>query len=180
MNKSNKLPRDLRITLWMLRIRAPIDSKRGPDAVQKTVQSVYELMQSCIHRLCKDFIAENHSLLIEASKKVTAYSNPEPMNVDESTSIVKRKAQIAEAAAAANAARESAERAETARTDLSVFIDEHCELVASVVSYCSSSVEKYLAKTSNRMDIVEIKNPFDGFVFDPASYHIFKETEASK
>ena len=48
MNKNNKLPRDLRISLWLLRIRAPIDSKRGPDAVQKTVQSVYELMQSII------------------------------------------------------------------------------------------------------------------------------------
>src|SRR5699024_6298377 len=105
----------------------------------------YEPMQSCIHRLCKDFIAENHSLLIEASKKVTAYSNPEPMNVDESTSIVKRKAQIAEAAAAANAARENVERTEAARSDLSVFIDEHCELIASVISHCSSSVEKYLA-----------------------------------
>ena len=180
MNKNNKLPRDLRISLWLLRIRAPIDSKRGPDAVQKTVQSVYELMQSCIHRLCKDFIAENHSLLIEASKKVTAYSNPEPMNVDESTSIVKRKAQIAEAAAAANAARENAERTEAARSDLSVFIDEHCELIASVISHCSSSVEKYLAMASKRMDIAEIKNPFDGFVFDPASYHIFKTTDASK
>lgn len=180
MNKSNKLPRDLRSTLWLLRIRAPIDSKRGPDAVQKTVQSVYELMQACIHRLCKDFIAENHSLLIEASKKVTAYSNPEPMNVDESSSIVKRKAQIVEAAAAANAARENAKRAETARSDLSVLIDEHCELIASVISHCSSSVEKYLAMASKRMDIAEIKNPFDGFVFDPASYHIFKGTEASK
>lgn len=180
MNKSNKLPRDLRSTLWLLRIRAPIDSKRGPDAVQKTVQSVYELMQSCIHRLCKDFIAENHSLLIEASKKVTAYSNPEPLNVDESSSIVKRKAQIVEAAAAANAARESAERIETARSDLSVFIDEHCELIASVVSYCSSRVDQYLAKVSKHMDNSEIKNPFDGFVFEPAEYHIFKEEEASK
>lgn len=179
MNKSNKLPRNLRITLWMLRIRAPIDSKRGPDAVQKTVQSVYELMQSCIHRLCKDFIAENHSLLIEASKKVTAYSNPEPMNVDESTSIVKRKAQIAEAAVAANATRENAERTETARSDLSVFIDEHCELIASVISHCSSSVEKYLAKISKRMDVAEIKNPFDGFVFEPVEYHIFKEARRS-
>ncbi len=178
MNKSNKLPRDLRSTLWLLRIRAPIDSKRGPDAVQKTVQSVYELMQSCIHRLCKDFIAENHSLLIEASKKVTAYSNPEPLNVDESSSIVKRKAQIVEAAAAANAARENAKRAETARSDLSVLIDEHCELIASVVSLCSSSVDKYLSKLSKRTDITELKNPFDEFVFDPAAFHIFKETEA--
>ena len=72
MNNSNKLPRDLRITLWLLRIRAPIDSKRGPNAVQKTVQSVYELMQSCIHRLCKDFIVEKHSLMLDASKTVAA------------------------------------------------------------------------------------------------------------
>lgn len=180
MNKNNKLPRDLRITLWLLRIRAPIDSKRGPDAVQKRVNSVYALMQSCIHRLCKDFIADSHSLLIEASKKVTAYKNPEPVSIDESMSIVKRKAKMAEASAAANAARESAECIETARSDLSVFIDEHCELIASVVSYCSSSIDQYLAKVSKCMDITEIKNLFDGFVFDPAAYHIFKETEAYK
>lgn len=178
MNKSNKLPRDLRISLWLLRIRAPIDSKQGPTAVQKTIQSVYALTQSYIHRLCKDFISEKHSLLLDASKKVTAYSNPEPMNVDESTSIVKRKAQIAEAAAAANAAHENAARTETARSDLSVLIDEHCELIASVVSLCSSSVDKYLSKLSKRTDITELKNPFDEFVFDPAAFHIFKETEA--
>lgn len=180
MNNSNKLPRDLRITLWLLRIRAPIDSKRGPNAVQKTVQSVYELMQSCIHRLCKDFIVEKHSLMLDASKTVTAYKNPEPVSIDESMSIVKRKAKMAEASAAANAARESAERIETARSDLSVFIDEHCELIASVVSYCSSRVDQYLAKVSKHMDNSEIKNPFDGFVFEPAEYHIFKEEEASK
>lgn len=178
MNKTIKLPRDLRITLWLLRIRAPFDSKHGPDAVQKNVNSVYALMQSCIHRLCKDFIAEKHSLLTDASKNVTAYSNLKPMNVDESMSIVKSKAKLAQVAAATNAARESAERTETAKSELSVYIDEHCEFIASIVSHCSSSVDKYLAKVSKCMDIAEIKNPFNEFVFDPTKYHIFKKTEA--
>lgn len=180
MNKTIQLPRDLKITLWLLRIRAPIDSKHGQDTVQKNVNSAYALMQSCIHRFCKDFIAEKHSLLIDASKNATAHSYCNPMNVDESLSIVKRKAKIAEAAATANAARESAERIETARSDLSIFIDEHCELIASVASHCSSSVGNYLAKVSKHMDIAEIENPFDEFVFDPKKYHIPKESEAQK
>lgn len=179
MKKKVEIPRALRNKLLLLRIRAPIDSKHGTDAVQKNVNFVYALMQSYVHRFCREFIAEKHSLLIDASKNATVFSKPEPMSVDESMSIVQYKAKMAEAEAAVNAARKSAERTETAKSDLSVFIDEHCELVASIASFCSASVEKYFAQVSKRMDISKLENPFDEFVFEPAKYHIFsKEEEA--
>lgn len=188
MNKKITIPRNLRTTLWILRIRAPIDSRRGSQAVEKTISSVYKLLQSYIHKLCSEFITEHHALLIEVSKTVNEYPHfSEPIDVKETGSdakeagsIVKRKAKMAEAAAAAKSARKNADRNATNKSDLSVYIDEHCEVIEFVSAQFSSNIETYLSKASKNINIEEIENPFKEFAFDPVAYHIFSfdRTEA--
>lgn len=176
MKENVKLPYRLKFTLFLLAISAPNDIKKGPDAVQERINSVFELTQSYIHELCKEFIREKHELLLKASKKTILSPMPTSIEVnDTSMSIVKRKAQVAETAAVANASRERAEHTTTAKTDLSVYIDEHSELVASVVTHCSSKVANYLSKVSKSLDITKIKNPYTDYAFDPVAYHIINK-----
>lgn len=178
MKEKVKLPYRLKFTLCLLSIRAPSDIKRGPEAVQERVNSVFELTQSYIHKLCKEFIRERHDLLLKASKKATVSPMPASIEVDDtSMSIVKRKAQAAETAAVANASRERAENTTTAQTDLFVYIDEHSELVASVVTHCSSKVANYLSRVSKSLDITKIKNPYTDYAFDPVDYHIINKED---
>lgn len=178
MKEKVKLPYRLKFTLCLLSIRAPSDIKRGPEAVQERVNSMFELTQSYIHKLCKEFIRERHDLLLKASKKATVSPMPASIEVDDtSMSIVKRKAQAAETAAVANASRERAENTTTAQTDLFVYIDEHSELVASVVTHCSSKVANYLSRVSKSLDITKIKNPYTDYAFDPVDYHIINKED---
>lgn len=178
MKENIKLPYKLKCTLFLLAIRAPNDIKKGPDAVQAKVDSVFAMTQSYIHKLCKEFIREKHDLLLKASKKTIVSPMPTSIEVDDtSMSIVKRKAQAAETAAVANASRERAENTTTAQTDLSVYIDEHSELVASVVTHCSSKVANYLSRVSKSLDITKIKNPYTDYAFDPVDYHIINKED---
>lgn len=178
MKEKIKLPYRLKFTLFLLAIRAPNDIKKGPDAVQERINSVFAMTQSYIHKLCKGFIREKHDLLLKASKKKAISSNPASIEIDDtSMSIVKRKAKIAEAAAVANVSKECAECTAEAKSDLSVYIDEHSELVASVVTHCSSKVANYLCKVSKSLDITKIKNPYTDYAFDPASYHIINKED---
>lgn len=178
MKEKVKLPYRLKFTLCLLSIRAPSDIKRGPEAVQERVNSVFELTQSYIHKLCKEFIREKHDLLLKASKKATVSPMPASIEVDDtSMSIVKRKAQAAETAAVANASKKYAECTATAKSDLSVYIDEHSELIASVVTHCGSKVANYLSKASKNLDITKVKNPYTDYIFNPTEYHIRKEED---
>lgn len=178
MKEKIKLPYRLKFTLCLLAIRAPNDIKKGPDAVQERVNSVFAMTQSYIHKLCKEFIREKHDLLLKASKKTIVSPMPTSIEVDDtSMSIVKRKTKIAEAAAVANASKDCAECTATAKSDLAVYIDEHSELVASVVTHCGSKVANYLSKASKNLDVTKIKNPYTDYVFDPAEYHIREEEE---
>lgn len=175
MNKEDRqLPTRWVLRFWLQRLRAKRDAKRGTDAVQKRLFSMFTMADAYVHRRCAAFLDEKHALFVEAANLPEYEPEIKHMTPEEAKtqSIVQRKAAAAAEAAAVQAELHALERVRTTQEDLEMYVKELSEDIEFFMGEATASAQTYLSRIADLLELQAIENPFETYEFQPRQYNI--------
>lgn len=163
--------------LWFMNLFAAFDRKSSAEVIQANINSAFKRMISRIDMICKNYIATNRNLIVEAylnSNQANTVSKTSDISETENLSIVQQKKKAQEAARKAQENASKLAQRKNNCAELLSYENEITEYIDSIAQKANSYIYGYMKKIQkkNPQLIVNVDNPFDDYCFSIADYNL--------